>query len=218
MDVYRVVSFDPGTRNCGVCRLVYSANTFPKTMEEFLGNISLEHLAFCDLGTAHVNVATAQLRVLAASGGQLAFLTEKVDYSACIEKQGSVSSPINALCHAIHGFLLGIHTVNQTTGSVYVDYEAAKKFRGDWIRVPPKNGIPLDLENGGYSIASDPVKRAAVEVCDRMMTWFNITPQLTEAVAFVKANKRQHDMADCVLQAVSYMFTYQVRSVPDVAC
>ena len=57
-----------------------------------------------------------------------------------------------------------------TEGRIYFDYEAARKFRGDWVEVPARDGVTLNLDNDGECIATDPVKRAAVEACDRIMT------------------------------------------------
>lgn len=234
----RCISIDPGTRNLGLCSLEYdeAGGGAPVTMEQFLGNISLRHLALLDMDTAHVNTACVRVRNAFSPGGDAAWVTEEFVETApitnvCIEKQGQsgyVVSPISYLCHALFGFFLGIQATwslgardtPPTYGTIYIDYQAAHKFRGDWTEVQPRGGTKLEIEvygpRGGVQGSSDPVKRAAVEACERILTWFRvgISP---EHLRHVRAQVRQHDMCDCILQGVSFLFKFHVQKLGDTA-
>lgn len=102
----------------------------------------------------------------------------------------------------------------QRQSSVYVNYPAANKFRGDWVTVQPRQGRRIELEDPDHP-TSDPVKRAAVEACERILSWFSntITSTFIEIIDDIKAEKRQHDIADCVLQGVSYLFKYHIQKL-----
>ena len=106
------------------------------------------------------------------------------------------------------GFFLGMQMTaapdaqpGTRTSSIYVNYPAAYKFRGDWVMVRAQNGRRVELEDP-YRPTADPVKRAAVEACERIMSWFLNSPTHTfiEIVERVVDERRQHDIADCILQ------------------
>jgi hypothetical protein len=98
--------------------------------------------------------------------------------------------------------------------SIYVNYPAANKFRGDWVTVQPQGGRRVELEDPARP-AADPVKRAAVEACERILSWFSnsITGDFLTMIDEIKEEKRQHDIADCVLQGVSYLFKYHIQKL-----
>lgn len=110
----------------------------------------------------------------------------------------------------MHGFFMGLQssTQPQMRGIVYVDYPAAGKFRGDWILVQPRDGVRFDFGGCG---TSDPVKRASVEACERIMTYFRRSPAFQTMLDTVIREKRTHDMCDCVLQGVSYLFRRHIQ-------
>lgn len=188
-------------------------------MEEFLNGISLRHLSFVDLGTCHINTASVRFKAACQTAGQLAWLPSVYSSGSVvdvvIEQQGSLHSPINHLCHCMHGVFLGMQLASSSnmpsmpnTAVVYIDYPAAAKFRGDWVLVPPRDGVRFDFKGCG---TSDPVKRAAVEACERIMTYFRRSPAFTAMLDRVVAERRTHDMCDCVLQGVSYLFRRHVQ-------
>ena len=211
-----VISIDPGTRNLAVCWLAYEDGALAATtMEQFLSNITLRSLSFVDLGTAHVDTATVRFQH-EVRDGQLSWIRDTArDYDVVIERQGSISSPINFLCHAMQGFFLGLGVFDDDDdagrlSTIYVNYPAANKFRGDWTLVQPRDNRRLELEDTKHT-CPDPVKRAAVECCERMMSWFRDTP--ADMLSKVKAERRQHDMCDCILQGVSYLFRHHVQKM-----
>jgi hypothetical protein len=214
-----VVSIDPGTRNLAVCLLEYNEKGVAvETMEDFLNHISLRQLSFIDLGTNHINTASVRFKAACTNAHELEWLPRVYRehgaecVSVVIEQQGSLHSPITQLCHCIHGFFLGMqavdHNAKDARGVVYVDYPAAAKFRGDWTLVQPRGGVRFDFKGCG---SSDPVKRAAVEACERVMTYFRRSPAFNNMLDRVVDERRTHDMCDCVLQGVSYLFRRHVQ-------
>jgi hypothetical protein len=216
----RVYSFDPGTQNLGLAVLDFDADIegSVRTVESFLRCIRLHRLEFANLGTNHINTATARFKSLcSATDGGWEFVCKEYRgdefEDVVIEQQGSVASPIIHLCHAIHGFFLGLQASHGDgrSGSVYVDYSAAAKFRGDWIYVEKNPQRPLSPSLTASLTTRDPVKRAAVELVERLVSYFVETPALTESIKQVNKESRQHDMADAILQGVSFLFRRHVQ-------
>lgn len=198
----RVVSVDPGTRNYAMCCVEYTPGRQPPcTMEEMLSRMQLVHVAYGDLGTSNVTAATMRLQRRLSE--EWAWATEQPAH-AVIERQGSRNSPITYLCHYLHGYFAGC---GYPYGTVCLDYPAANKFRGPWVRVAARNGVPVPLALDDAR-QGDPVKRAAVEAAGRMLTWIAHDP---ERVATVRRERRQHDMCDTLLQAVAYLFREHVQ-------
>lgn len=211
----RVFSIDPGTRNLAICVLDYDISAPSEaaaTMEQFLSRISLVRLGFADLGTDHANTCTIRFKSLASEGGQWCWVTQEYNGNTddvVIELQGSQRSSSAYLCFCFSGFFLGLQAARGTRGSCYLNYPAANKFRGDWILVQTKSGSerawPVNVDSG------DPVKTAAVELCGRLVTHFRQTEQLVAALELVNRENRKHDMSDCVLQGVSYLFKKHIQ-------
>ncbi len=206
-----------GTRNLAVCLLEFSESGVEiETMEDFLNHISLRQLSFIDLGTNHINSASVRFKASCMNEHELSWLPKIYGekgaeaVSVVIEQQGSIHSPITQLCHCIHGFFLGMQASNTVSnrGVVYVDYPAAAKFRGDWTLVQPRGGVRFDFKGCG---SGDPVKRAAVEACERVMTYFRRSAVFKTMLDRVVDERRTHDMCDCVLQGVSYLFRRHVQ-------
>ena len=55
------------------------------------------------------------------------------------------------------------------------------------------------------------MKRAAVEACERVMTYFRRSAAFKTMLDRVVDERRTHDMCDCVLQGVSYLFRRHVQ-------
>jgi len=206
-----------GTRNLAVCLLEFSESGVEiETMEDFLNHISLRQLSFIDLGTNHINSASVRFKASCMNEHELSWLPKIYGekgaeaVSVVIEQQGSIHSPITQLCHCVHGFFLGMQASNTVSnrGVVYVDYPAAAKFRGDWTLVQPRGGVRFDFKGCG---SGDPVKRAAVEACERVMTYFRRSAVFKTMLDRVVDERRTHDMCDCVLQGVSYLFRRHVQ-------
>ena len=221
----RVLSVDPGTRNLAICCLAYDTAAqpdLPDSMEQFLSRLSLERLGFVDLRTNHVESAAFAFRTCISPGHELEWVCSEYDPAntdVVIEQQGSPTSPITFLCHALQGVFLGMQARGFAgqRGSITTRYPAANKFRGDWCRVQSRDGQRIEIaepttRHGGDRFATgDPVKNAAVEACERIMSWFRRDEAFDAALARVRSEKRQHDLADCVLQATSYLFKVHVQ-------
>ena len=194
--MFSVISIDPGTRNLAACRVTYRQppDTGDETcMEEFLARLHVEHADHRSIGSLHIPTAVVTFRYLVE--GEWTWMVPPC--AVVIEQQGNTRSPIVGLCYAFQGFFHGLHCT-QANGShqIYVHYPAARKFRGAWVTVAPRGGHAYDLK----SRETDPVKKAAVEAMERILTHMHVSDEVVAQV--VKGG--QHT-CDALLQAVAYV-------------
>lgn len=218
--LHHILSIDPGTRNLAICRLSYDDHDGdkPSTIEEFLSRITLTNVGYSDLGSNHI--PTANFRFKETVRVHWPWAVEGIEQlHVVIERQGSRSSPISYLCHAMQGFFIGMNYHGEPPyPTIYLDYPAADKFRGPWVAVLPREDADLvELESDDLKKRErDPVKRASVKCVERVMSYIQYSAE-TLGLDTIRREQRQHDMCDTLLQGISYIYKrFYQESKPSV--